>query len=224
MPITDRLLEVLRYQLAQEQFVLEPPAHPDDPLTVSQDGEPLAYLAGDGFLWPPANRPQQLATRHIARIAAQVWEMERSFQQAPVMDVPPPHEYRRLLSSRQYVLAARYDGQGQFTFVTWEYAPYDRNWLLYGRYFQRNAFAEAKEDFLHRSGLAQGLVRLEADELCIIRQALLFRGMEDKGLQAAEREAVDHMLQRLDTLLLPADRALWEAEQDMEQDMLEDRG
>lgn len=216
MQITDRLLDVLRYQLAQEDFTLERSSHADDPLIVAQNGQPLAYIAENGFLWPPVDRPQHIFYLRVAHIAAQVWEMERAYQQGPVMDLPPPYEYHSLLSSMRHVLAARYSGLGQFTFVTWEHAPYDRSRLLNGRYFERNAFAKAKEDFLRRSQLAEGLIHFNSDELCVIRQALLLRGMEDKSLHEAEQEAINHILQRLDAQSLPADRSFWEVEQDME--------
>ncbi|MFS0723680.1 hypothetical protein [Paenibacillus sp. 1P07SE] len=118
MEITDRLLEVLRYQLRKEGLSVKQP-NPDEALIISKDEKPLAYVQDDGFVLYPAGG-YQASSKRIAPLVSQVWEMERAFQEAPYMTIDSVSEYRKLLDYNGYVLAARYDGDGQFTFVNWQ--------------------------------------------------------------------------------------------------------
>ncbi|GIQ68354.1 hypothetical protein DUZ99_01060 [Xylanibacillus composti] len=209
MEITDRLLEVLRYQLRKEGLSVKQP-NPDEALIISRDEKPLAYVQDDGFVLYPAGDYQE-SSKRIAPLVSQVWEMERAYQEAPAMGIDSVSEYRKLLDYNGYVLATRYDGEGEFTFVNWQYT-YNKSAVSLGHYFHKNAYSEAKEDFLFRSGLAEDVTSFRLDELSVIREALLFRGIQDAELSSEDRVNLDRVLHRIDALLLPIDKLLLEAE------------
>lgn len=215
MKMTDRLLDVLRYELSKKGLDISHPT-PDQALIVSRLGNPVAYVQDSGFiLYPSTGKPE--TAKAVPPIVSQVWEMERAYQEAPFMGIDSVSEYRKLLDYNSYVLAARYDGAGQFTFVNWQYS-YDKNAVSLGHYFHKNTYSEAKMDFLFRSGLADSMTVFRPDELSTIRAALLFRGIQDPEINLEDREDMDRVLHRIDALLRPLDDLLHEAESELEQE------
>lgn len=215
MEITDQLLEVFRYQLRKEGLSVAQPI-PDEALVVSRIGIPIAYVQDDGFILYPATGKLE-ASKPVPPIVNQVWEMERAFQESPYMTIDSVSEYRKLLDYNGVVLAVRYDGDGQFTFVNWQYT-YDKSAVSLGHYFHKNAYSEAKEDFLFRSGLTDKMTTFRSDELSVIRDALLFRGIQDEALNTEQREDMDRVLHRIETLLPPTDKPLLEADTEADQE------
>lgn len=209
-----RLHEMLRFQLGTVGLTLQPQASPEDALVVAHDEQPLAYIQEDGFILYPADRPPGLSSR-IAPIVSQVWEMEQAYDEAPPMNIHSVSNYRRLLQYNQHVLAARYDGNGQFTLVTWQLA-YNRSAVTLGHYFPRNRYAQAKGDFLFRSGLAERTTSFQPDELAVIRTALLYRCIQDQDMGVEEHRDSSRLLHRINTLLPPA--PLPEAEEEAERE------
>lgn len=209
MEINDRLLDVLRYELRKEGLSAAHPV-PDEALVVSKHGIPVAYIQEDGFIVYPALGNREDA-KPVPAIVSQVWEMERAYQEAPAMPIDSVSEYRKMLDYNGIVLAARYDGDGQFTFADWQYT-YDKTAVSFGHYFHKNAYAAAKEDFMFRSGLADRSTLFQPDELSVMRETLLYRGIHDTELQTEDREDIDRLLHRIDTILAPIDKLLLEAE------------
>lgn len=215
MEITERLLEVLRHELSKEGLAVHQPS-PDEALVISRDDQPLAYVQDDGFVLYPAGGYQE-SSKRIAPLVSQVWEMERTYQEAPFMTIDSVSEYRKLLDYNGYVLAARYDGNGEFTFVNWQYT-FNKSAVSLGHYFHKNTYSKAKEDFLFRSGLADNVTAFRPDQLSVIREALLFRGMQDAELSSEQREDMDRVLHWIDALLPSADKLLPEAEAEATQE------
>lgn len=215
MEVTERLLEVLRHELSKDGLTVRQPG-PDEALVISRDDQPLAYVQDDGFVLYPVGGYQE-SSKHIAPLVSQVWEMERAYQEAPFMAIDSVSEYRKLLDYNGYALAARYDGNGQFTFVNWQYT-FDKSAVSLGHYFHKNTYSEAKEDFLFRSGLADNVTAFRPDQLAVIREALLFRGMQDAELSSEQREDMDRVLHWIDALLPSADKLLPEAEAEATQE------
>lgn len=215
MEITDRLLEVFRYQLRKEGLSVAQPVL-DEALVVSRIGIPIAYVQDDGFILYPATGKSE-ASKPVPPIVSQVWEMERAFQEAPCMTIDSVSEYRKLLDYNGVVLAARYDGDGQFTFVNWQYT-YDKSAVSLGHYFHKNAYSEAKEDFLFRSGLADRFTSFRPDELSVIRETLLYRGIHDIELKLEDREDIDRVIHRVEALFEPIDKLLLEAEAEVDRE------
>lgn len=205
MEVTDRLLEVLRYELRKESLSVHQPNR-DEALVVTENETPVAYIQEDGFILYPAEGVSDSA-RRISPVIRHVWEMERAYQEAPAMNIDSVSEYRKLLDYNGVVLAARYDGEGEFTFVHWQYT-YNKSAVSLGHYFHKNAYSAAKEDFLFRSGLADQSTTFQTDELAVIRDALLFRGIQDTGLRPEQRENMERVLHRIDTLLPPTAKPL----------------
>lgn len=189
---------------------------PDEALVVSRIGIPIAYVQDDGFILYPATGKSE-ASKPVPPIVNQVWEMERAFQEAPYMTIDSVSEYRKLLDYNGVVLAARYDGDGQFTFVNWQYT-YDKSAVSLGHYFHKNTYSEAKEDFLFRSGLADRFTSFRPDELSVIRENLLYRGIHDTELKLEDREDIDRLIHRVDVLLEPIDKLLLEAEAEVDRE------
>lgn len=213
MEINDRLLRVLNHQLNNKELFASQPVS-DEAVIVSQNDIPVAFIQEDGLLlYPYGIRPK--SAKSLTLIVNQVWEMERAYQEAPAMGIDSVSEYRKLLDYNGFVLAARYDGLGQFTFVNWQYT-YDKTAVSFGHYFHKNAFAEAKEDFLLRSGLVEQTDVFRVDELSVIRAALLFRSIQDNELNTEDRRDLDQVLQRIESRLRPIDNLLLEAEAEVE--------
>ncbi|OME51778.1 hypothetical protein BSK59_19845 [Paenibacillus odorifer] len=215
MEINDRLLDVLRYELEKVGLQTTPPVL-DEVLLVVKGDTPVAYVQEDGFIIYSTlcNKEDALP---IPTIVNQVWEMERAYQEAPVMHIDSVSKYRKLIEYNGIVLAARYDGEGLFTFASWQYT-YDNNAVSFGHYFHENHYAAAKADFLYRSGLADRSILFQLDELAVIRDTLLFRGMQDSALQLKEQESLDNLLHRVDSMLTPSNEPLLVAEIEMEQE------
>ncbi|MNC58794.1 hypothetical protein D3C75_1085490 [compost metagenome] len=133
------------------------------------------------------------------------------------MPIDSVSEYRKLLDYNGVVLAARYDGDGLFTFANWQYT-YNKATVSLEHYFHKNHYSEAKADFLCRSGLADRSTTFQADELAVLREIVLFRMMHDSELQLNEREELDRVLHRVDALLPPTDNQLPAAEIEMGQE------
>ncbi|MEK4039450.1 hypothetical protein MHH49_18175 [Paenibacillus sp. FSL F4-0122] len=215
MEINDRLLDVLRYELRKVGLHTTPPVL-DEVLLVVKDDTPVAYVQEDGFIIYSTLCDKEDALP-VPTIVNQVWEMERAYQEAPVMHIDSVSKYRKLIEYNGIVLTARYDGDGQFTFASWQYM-YDNNAVSFGHYFHENHYSAAKADFLYRSGLADRAILFQLDELAVIRDTLLFRGMQDSALQLKEQESLDNLLHRVDCMLTPREELMSEAELEMEQE------
>lgn len=205
MEINDRLLDVLRYELDKVGLGTSAPVL-DEVLLVVKDGKPVAYVQEDGFIIYSTLCNREDA-KSVPTIVNQVWEIERAYQEAPAMPIDSVSNYRKLVEYNGIALAARYDGDGQFTFVNWQYT-YDNNAVSLGHYFHKNHYSSAKADFLYRSGLADRSILFQLDELTVIRDSLLFRGMQDSALQLEEQKNLDHLLHRVDAMLTPSDELL----------------
>lgn len=214
MEDTNRLIQVLRFQLAEVGLTLGPQATPDDALVVLHGEQPLAFIQEGGDILYPADRPKDLS-RRIGPIVSQVWEMEQAYQKAPPMNIHSVSDYRKLLQYNQHVLAARYDGDGQFTFVTWQ-LTYNQSAVTLGHYFSRNDYSQAKEDFLFRSGLVERTTSFQPDELAVIRTAILYWSMQDPEMGAEEHQDIERLLHRIDILLPLPDDPIPEEEADRE--------
>ncbi|WP_179086916.1 hypothetical protein NSS98_22535 [Paenibacillus sp. FSL E2-0274] len=188
----------------------------DEILLVVKDDKPVAYIQEDGYIIYSTLSSKEDALP-IPTIVNQVWEMERAYQEAPHMHIGSVSKYRKLIEYNGIVLAARYDGDGQFTFASWQYM-HDNNAVSFGHYFHKNYYSAAKADFLYRSGLADRSILFQLDELSIIRDTLLFRGMQDSALQFKEQENLDNLLHRVDSMLTLGNEPLLVAEIEMEQE------
>ncbi|OME10703.1 hypothetical protein [Paenibacillus odorifer] len=215
MEINDRLLDVLRYELEKVGLQTTPPVL-DEVLLVVKGATPVAYVQEDGFIIYSTLCDKE-DSQPVSTIVNQVWEMERAYQEAPIMNINSVSNYRKLIEYNSIVLTARYDGDGQFTFASWQYM-YDNNAVSFGHYFHENHYSAAKADFLYRSGLADRSILFQLDELEVIRDTLLFRGMQDSALQLKEQESLDNLLHRVDSMLTPSNEPLLIAENEMEQE------
>jgi len=213
MEITDRLLDVLHYQLKPEGLTVQQP-NADHAITVLRSEQPLAYIQNDGLVLYSIEAKQEISKR-ITPIVSQVWKMERAYQEASSMDIDAISEYRKLLDYNGCVLAARYDGEGEFTFANWLYS-HDKKDVSLGHYFHQNAYSQAKEDFLIRSGLVERSEPFYLDELSVVREALLFRRLQDTELSTEDRQELDRVLHRVESDLLYIDDQLLEAEAEIE--------
>ncbi|WP_042196299.1 hypothetical protein [Paenibacillus camerounensis] len=212
MKTSDRLLEVLRYQLAEIGLTLDTKYYPDDACIVSYQDDSIAYIDENGFIaYPPDSSNER--TIQVAPIVAKVWEMERAYQEASPMTIPSVSEYRKLIEFNRHILAARYDGEGQFRFVTWE-TNAERTGLALGHYFHRNKYENAKEDFITRSGLAKESTILAPHQLSVIRKALLYQGAQDLNMEVEERISLDRILLQIESILAPIEQLLLEAEKE----------
>lgn len=199
MKTSDRLLEVLHYQLTEAGLILDSKYYPDDACIVSYQDDPVAYIYENGLIAYPPDRLNEHANQ-VAPIVSKVWEMERAYQEAPPMNIPSVSEYRKLLEYNRHVLAARYDGEGHFRFVTWE-TNTERTGLALGHYFYQNKYERAKEDFITRSGLSKKSNVPGPYELSVIRKALLYHGAQDLDIGVEERIALDRTLLQIESIL-----------------------
>ncbi|WP_036602329.1 hypothetical protein [Paenibacillus sophorae] len=177
--------------------------------------EPLAFIQKSGEILYPADSRTALS-RRIAPIVFEAWEMENVYQQALSMNIPSISSYQNLLQYNRHMLAARYDQSGQFTFVTWEF-NHDQTGVTLGHYFHRNAYSQAKEDFMLRSGLLDERKWFRSDQLTLLHAALLYRSIHDHDLRYGERQEVEQLLNQIEERL-PAAPA--EASPDLRKDRL----
>ncbi|AIQ13806.1 hypothetical protein [Paenibacillus durus] len=194
MDLTNRLQQVLQFQLSALGLRLDPES--DSMWTVLYKKEPLAFIQKSGEILYPADNRTALS-RRISPVVFEAWEMENAYQQAFPLNIASVSSYRNLLQYNRHVLAARYDQGGQFTFVTWEF-NHDQTGVTLGHYFHRNAYSEAKEDFMLRSGLLNERKWFHSDQLALLHSALLYRSIHDQDLQYGERQEVEQLLNQIE--------------------------
>lgn len=87
--------------------------------------------------------------------------------------------------------------------MTWDW-DLDRKGVHQGHYFQEN-YADAKRDFITRSGLVQKGALFDPRQLLVIRNALEFAVTENENLMCGEiQEAADIMTQIEDMFMQEA--------------------
>lgn len=89
-------------------------------------------------------------------------------------------DYRVVLTFNDALLAVKLNKDNDFCFTTWDYDN-DRKGVCYGHYFETN-YEGARQDFLYRSGLVEQRKELKQDELAIIYDSLVYRGVNDNDI------------------------------------------
>ncbi|WP_156118694.1 hypothetical protein [Paenibacillus sp. FSL P4-0081] len=187
-------------------------------LSVLQKNDPIGFIHDNGEIHYPANVEAALA-HLIPSIVGKVWEIETTYHNATQLGISSLGSYRSMLEYNHHVLAGRYDGDGEFRFVTWEMNN-ERTGFAMGHYFYRNEYEKAKDDFLMRSGLLDKGRLFETDQLSSLYAALLYRSINDSTLGYNEKQSVDHLLQKIESLTPPSPSLLYpqiQAELDLEQ-------
>ncbi|WP_052769869.1 hypothetical protein [Paenibacillus sp. IHB B 3415] len=216
MEINNRMKEVLEAELSRLGLNIQ--RESTSVLSVLQKNDPIAFIHQNGEIHYPANAEAELA-HQIPSIVGKVWEIERSYRNATQLGISSLSSYRSMLEYNHHVLAGRYDGDGEFRFVTWEMNS-ERTGFAMGHYFYRNEYEKAKEDFLMRSGLLDKGRLFDSDQLSSLYAALLYRSLNDSTIGYNEKQSVDHLLQKIESLAPPFPSLLYpqiQAELDHEQ-------
>lgn len=213
MEINKRMKEVLQVQLSPLGLELKPEDH--FPLTVLHDNQPIAYIQEDGAVHYPADRDTTPA-RRIPGVIAKIWEMEQAYRQAPHLEWSGVSSYKKILQYNQYLLAARYDGNGHFRFVTWQ-VNFDQTGVTLGHYFYRNEYEQAKEDFIQRSGLVDERKLFSKEQLSLLYSALLYSRFHDVNLDYSEKQEIDRLIRQIE-MITPVSQAVQQPELDPELD------
>ena len=121
-----------------------------DCITVFSDGKEAAKIFGNGMISAPDNTSND-AYFEIKKIAGTVSEYCTAYEKsAPLTADGLSEKYRCLAEFNQTVLAAKYNNEYGFEFVTWD-RTFDGKAVCQGKYFED--YAAAKENFATRSGL-----------------------------------------------------------------------
>ncbi|MBU8711124.1 hypothetical protein KM924_01285 [Brevibacillus parabrevis] len=196
MEINERMKEVLQVQLSPLGLELKPENR--FPLTVLHDDQPIAYIQEDGAVHYPVDLDTTPA-RRIPGVIAKVWEMEQAYRQAPQLECSGVNSYKKILQYNQHLLAARYDGNGHFRFVTWQ-VNFDQTGVTLGHYFYRNEYEQAKEDFIKRSGLVDERKLFSKEQLSILYSALLYSRFHDINLDYADKQEIDQLIRHIEAV------------------------
>ncbi|MEK3698057.1 hypothetical protein NYE33_13930 [Paenibacillus sp. FSL R10-2199] len=205
MEINNRMKEVLEAELSRLGLNIQ--RESSSVLSVLQKNDPIAFIHNNGEIHYPANAEAALA-HQIPSIVGKVWEIERSYRNAAQLGISSLSSYRSMLEYNHHVLAGRYDGDGEFRFVTWEMNN-ERTGFAMGHYFYRNEYEKAKDDFLMRSGLLDKGRLFDSDQLTALYAALLYRSINDSTLGYNEKQSVDHLLQKIESLAPPSPSLLY---------------
>lgn len=196
MEINERMKEVLQVQLSPLGLELKPENR--FPLTVLHDDRPIAYIQEDGAVHYPVDR-DTMPARRIPGVIAKVWEMEHAYRQAPHLELSGVNSYKKILQYNQHLLAARYDGNGHFRFVTWQ-VNFDQTGVTLGHYFYRNEYEQAKEDFIQRSGLVDERKLFSKEQLYLLYSALLYSRFHDINLDYADKQEIDQLIRHIEAV------------------------
>ncbi|WP_339310840.1 hypothetical protein [Paenibacillus sp. FSL M7-0896] len=216
MEINNRMKEVLEAELSRLGLNIQ--RESSSILSVLQKNDPIAFIHDNGEIHYPANSEAALA-HQIPNIVGKVWEIESTYHNAAQLEISSLNSYRSMLEYNHHVLAGRYDGDGEFRFVTWEMNN-ERTGFAMGHYFYRNEYEKAKDDFLMRSGFLDKDRLFDSDQLTSLYAALLYRSINDSTLGYNEKQSVDHLLQKIESLAPPSPSLLYpqiRAEVDHEQ-------
>ena len=106
--------------------------------------------------------------------------------------------FHTLLKWNDVILAARNDGDRGLHFVTWSYSP-KKDEFNYGHYTTN--FKSAERDFAIRSGMIPEEMVFDNEQLTAIHKALSYRRMLDEDILYEEKEVIDSLLLRINSLL-----------------------
>lgn len=216
MEINNRMKEVLEAELSRLGLNIQRESF--SVLSVLQKNDPIAFIHDNGEIHYPANVEAALI-HQIPNIVGKVLEIERSYRNAAQLGISSLSSYRSMLEYNHHVLAGRYDGEGEFRFVTWEMNS-ERTGFAIGHYFYRNEYEKAKDDFLMRSGLLDKGRLFDSDQLSSLYTALLYRSINDPTLGYNEKQSIDLLLQKIESLTPHSPNLLHsplQAELDLEQ-------
>lgn len=119
-------------------------------ISVFSDGKEAAKIFGNGMISAPDNTSDD-AYFEIKKIAGTVSEYCAAYEKAaPLKAEGLSGNYRCLAEFNGTVLAAKYNAEYGFEFVTWD-RTFDGKAVCQGKYFED--YAAAKENFATRSGL-----------------------------------------------------------------------
>ncbi|ASA23399.1 hypothetical protein [Paenibacillus donghaensis] len=196
MEINNRMKEVLEAELSRLGLNIQ--RESSSVLSVLQKNDPIAFIHDNGEIHYPANAEAALA-HQIPIIVGKIWEIESTYRNAAQLGISSLNSYRSMLEYNHHVLAGRYDGDGEFRFVTWEMNS-ERTGFAMGHYFYRNEYEKAKDDFLMRSGLLDKGRVFDSDQISSLYTALLYHSINDATLGDNEKQSIDLLLQKIESL------------------------
>lgn len=148
-------------------------------ISVFSDGKEAAKIFGNGMISAPDNTSDDTYFE-IKKIAGTVSDYCTAYEKAaPLKEEGLSGNYRCLAEFNGTVLAAKYNAEYGFEFVTWD-RTFDGKAVCQGNYY--TDYAAAKENFAVRSGLVDKDKMFSTEELESIRKCINFTAMYNDDL------------------------------------------
>lgn len=189
------------------------------PLVFSSTNSPICRVTEDGEVqyWDKdMDTPEKVEARcHITSACYSASEYVRAMENAlPLKVVDSSDKYKLLLEHNGVVLAGVDMGpQNGYQFVTWLYT-YDRQGVTLGHYYQ-NKYAEAKEEFVTRSGLVPEHRLFNKDQPLDIYRAVSYSLEERADLTYKQEDALKDIKKQIERTV-PSAAEILQAERQAE--------
>ena len=195
-----RYLEETAIRLRQNGFTVEPIE--DHHLPVCWEKGRLCRISGKGSVLYRQERAvpgAQDALQTVIDTAKMTSEYMAILETAPRLKASGlTGDYRVLADFSSAVLAGHPSERG-VQFVTWEW-DWDYKGVHHGHYSQTGC-AEAKHDFVRRSGLLPKEALFEPEQLDEIHRALAFVCEQDEGLSIGREKEIKTIMEQIKCLL-----------------------
>lgn len=165
-----------------------------DCLTVFSDGKEAVKIFANGLISTPGSTSSD-AYFEIKKIADTVSEYCSAYEKAaPLKAAGLSEKYRCLAEFNQTVLAAKYNKEYGFEFVTWS-KTFDRKSVWHGNYYAD--YATAKEDFAVRSGLVDRDKLFSTEELEQLGKCVNFTMRHNGDLRFEDCESLRKLNEKI---------------------------
>jgi len=163
-------------------------------ISVFSDGKEAAKIFGNGMISAPDNTSND-AYFEIKKIAGAVSEYCAAYEKsAPLAADGLSEKYRCLAEFNGTVLAAKYNDEFGFEFVTWD-RTYDEKAVCQGKYFEN--YAAAKENFATRFGLIDKDKLFSTEELERIGKCVNFTMRHNGDLKFDDCEFLEKISEKI---------------------------
>ncbi|MBD5111649.1 MAG: hypothetical protein HDT42_03835 [Ruminococcaceae bacterium] len=177
--------------LGQNDFTV---SESEDCINVFSDGKVAAKIFDNGMMSAPGDTSND-AYFEIKKIAETVSEYCSAYEKAaPLKAEDLSGKYRCLSEFNGTVLAAKYNADFGFEFVTWD-RTYDGKAVRHGNYY--GDYAAAKENFAIRSGLVDSDKLFDNSELERIQKCVKFAMENDGNLHFDEYDELKKLVEKI---------------------------
>ena len=195
--VTNHLLEMLEQKLGNTGYEIKERAESERYGTIKDiylGDEKLAVFLPNGLGFPQVPHLQEEQTV-LTDFFNRFREMYYLYERGEPLPFDSISDYRIASSFGQSILAVKLNKDNDFCFTTWDY-DYDRKGVCYGHYFEQN-YEGAKQDFLYRSGLVEQRKELKQEELAIIYDSLVYRGVNDNDISFEDEQLLKTVIDKI---------------------------